>query len=115
LLLAARAADAWNVPLPFCWFRMATGLPCAFCGGTRALFAAARLDFATALRLNPLSFLLGAAAVGAFLAWVADQWLGTRWGVRLRRWSAWPWLWIGLAALLLNWIYLLTVAIRIHS
>jgi hypothetical protein len=74
------------------------------------LFAAAHLDFATAVRLNPLAFLLGVATAGAFLAWTADRCLGTRCGAPLRHCSDWPWLWIGLAALLINWLYLLAVA-----
>lgn len=110
LLVGARVAEAWHLPLPLCWFKVVTGLPCAFCGGTRALFAVARRDFATAARLNPLVCLLAAAAVAAFLAWAADRWLGTHWGTRLRGWSDWPWLWIGLAGLLVNWFYLLAVA-----
>lgn len=107
LLAGARLAELWRLPLPHCWFKTITGLPCAFCGATRAASAAAGLDFATAIRLNPLACALGAAAVALFVAWAADRWLGTRWGPRLRGWAAWPWYWIGLAALILNWIYLL--------
>lgn len=110
LLLGARAVEVWHIPLPLCWFKAVTGQPCAFCGGTRAVSAAARLDFSTALRHNPLVCVLGAVAVAVFLAWAADRWLGTCWGTRLRDWSDWPWLWIGLAALLVNWVYLLAAA-----
>jgi hypothetical protein len=112
LLLGARVAEAWHLPLPLCGFKVITGLPCAFCGSTRAAFAAAHLDLTTAVRLNPLACLMGAAVVGAFFAWAADRWFGTRCGRWLRRRSGWPWPWIGLGALLINWLYLLIMAPR---
>jgi len=107
LLVGARFAELWRLPLPHCWFKTITGLPCAFCGATRAASAAAGLDLATAIRLNPLACALGAAVLALFVAWGADRWLGTRWGLWLRGRASWPWYWIGLAALVLNWIYLL--------
>lgn len=39
---------------PPCVLKTATGIPCAFCGGTRAALAWARLDFAAAVAWNPL-------------------------------------------------------------
>ena len=107
LLLGARLAEAWHLPLPLCWFKALTGLPCAFCGATRAVFALARLDLLAAVRLNPLVCVLGFGGLAAFVLWASDLWLGTRCRRRLSRWSRLPWMWIVLAALGANWIYLL--------
>lgn len=111
LLFLARAAEAWRLPMPQCTFRMLTGWPCAFCGSTRAAFAAARFEFLAAFRLNPLTCLLGAGVVLAFLAWVTDRCLGTSLlEAGRRRLSRWPWMWVGAFALLVNWAYLLLSA-----
>jgi hypothetical protein len=40
----------------FCGFHRLTGLPCPFCGGTRAARAILQGDFLLALYLNPLAF-----------------------------------------------------------
>ncbi len=48
-----------------CAFFWLTGYPCATCGLTRALAALAHLDFARAVRLNPLA----PALVGGLVVW----------------------------------------------
>jgi drug/metabolite transporter (DMT)-like permease len=84
LFLAALAAFvAWLVflpslpvthgPLPArevpCVFQAATGMPCAFCGGTRSLRALARGEIGRALYLNALApFVALAIGVAALLA-----------------------------------------------
>ena len=50
-----------------CPFRLATGLPCPFCGTTRSLMALGRGDVETSIQLSPLGPLLALAAV-AFAA-----------------------------------------------
>lgn len=92
---------------PICYFKAATGLPCATCGGTRALAQLASWDVVGALAMNPL-VTLGLLGVLAWAAADAWQWsrarrlsipIGPRAGAVLR---------IGaVVALLANWIYLL--------
>lgn len=56
----------WLVTLvPKCVFHAATGLPCAFCGTTRAVSAAAGGDWSRALELN--AFGIGVLVSGAAL------------------------------------------------
>lgn len=51
-------APAWP-----CVFRLATGIPCVTCGGTRAMLALLSGDVAAALRWNPLVATAGLAGV----------------------------------------------------
>ncbi|MEO8585757.1 MAG: DUF2752 domain-containing protein [Acidobacteriota bacterium] len=51
---AAPLAPALSKGLPPCPFHWLTGIPCATCGGTRALLALGRLDFGAAFSWNPL-------------------------------------------------------------
>jgi Protein of unknown function (DUF2752) len=53
-----------------CPLRMATGLLCPFCGGTRAVHAMTHGDWGQALGLNPLLTLLAPVALVAWLVWV---------------------------------------------
>jgi len=56
---------------PTCPFRALTGLWCPFCGGTRAVWAAAHGDFRLMIHANALM-----PAVGLLLAWKWLSWLG---------------------------------------
>ncbi len=83
---------------PLCLFRRVTGVPCATCGGTRAVLAALRGHVFDAFLLNPLVF------VGLI---AGASWLVTRVGfgrrVELRMT---PVRWIALGALfVLNWAW----------
>ena len=106
-MVIARLSADWGTPLPGCTTRQLTGFPCPFCGTTRCLVAVSHLDFATALALNPLSFLLGLGlAIWTGLSMAAR--MGKK-PVRYPRWFAirrLPWKWIVPAVLLLNWLYL---------
>ena len=51
-----------------CGFHFLTGLPCLFCGGTRAFFAAAKGQFAEAWHFSPLGLLAWPGA-WLLLAW----------------------------------------------
>src|SRR5688572_3117216 len=53
LTLGARFGMAWAWPLPQCWLRKLTGLPCPACGSTRSLAAWSQWDLGQALQLNP--------------------------------------------------------------
>jgi hypothetical protein len=77
--LVCAAAAPWALAfakgLPPCPFHWLTGLPCATCGGTRALLALGRFDLGAAFGWNPLVagagilFIAGGVvALGAALA-----------------------------------------------
>ncbi len=78
LFALARAAlpFVWSHPLlarlvgSTCVFRGVTGLPCPFCGGTRAVFLAAHGRWSAAVMMNPLG------AVVVALAPLVGVWLG---------------------------------------
>src|SRR5438067_647010 len=103
-ILVALLSDYFKIAFPKCTFKTLTGLPCAFCGGTRALRAIGHLHFAEAFWLNPL------VTIGAFTATVCaitsilspqhfDQFVA-----RVKRW---PLLTISLAIIALNWFFVL--------
>jgi hypothetical protein len=86
----------------FCLFKNFTGLPCPFCGSTRAALTLLHGDLPGALLLNPLGSVLILLAPLAFIGYHA---FGQPRGWKLR---TSPWLWIPLlvAIVLSNWIYL---------
>ncbi len=49
-------ASAARVIAPKCAFHSVTGLPCAFCGVTRSVYAVLGGDWPRALELNPIGF-----------------------------------------------------------
>ncbi|APR77095.1 Hypothetical protein A7982_02442 [Minicystis rosea] len=62
------------LPFSTCLVRLAVGIPCPACGLTRAVLAAARFDFAGALRFHPLSLaLIVVTAATALFAFVASD------------------------------------------
>ncbi len=97
-----------DAPLPGCSFHRLTGLPCAFCGSTRALDALGGGHLWAALALNPLLVLACAASV------LGGGWLLLA-RIRGRPAPAAPafprkvrfWAGVTLALVLLNWAYLL--------
>lgn len=107
LLAGLRLAGQWRVPLPRCWLREFTGLPCPSCGCTRSLLAWSHFDLDQAFRFNPLFF---ACCVSGFLwlgLWLAGRLFDRRWLESLQaRIDEWPLGWIFLALLGLNWLYL---------
>jgi hypothetical protein len=56
---------AMNLDGVVCYFKLATGLPCLTCGGTRAAWRLLDLDPAGALAMNPLA----TVAVVSIAAW----------------------------------------------
>lgn len=93
LIVGARFALRHGLAWP-CLFLNLTGLPCLFCGSTRALAALAQWDLLGALRLNPLVLLGGAILLASPYFWG-----------RLQRMPPAGW---AAAAFLagLNWLYL---------
>ncbi len=58
------AVSPWHPPLP-CPLRALTGVPCPFCGLTRAVTALFRGDLVGSLRYNPFGLVLVVMAVVA--------------------------------------------------
>ena len=102
-----RLALEWRFPLPQCWLRKLTGIPCPACGCTRSLASWASGDLEQALLFNPLFF---AVCVGLLL-WLA-LWLAQLTSnrplleniharaARLPRWK------MAIALVVTNWLYL---------
>jgi Protein of unknown function (DUF2752) len=71
LLMVLIAGGLAALPFPTCGMRVVLGIPCPGCGMTRAVLAAARLDWAASMRWHPLALPLlvvaGAMAVLAFV------------------------------------------------
>lgn len=61
-----------------CPFRRLTAIPCPFCGMTRAVLSALRLDFTSAFNYHPLFFLI--PLLGLFLLFHVKK------GSRLPKW-----------------------------
>lgn len=106
-LAVARFTQGHQALWPKCGLRLLTGLPCPFCGGTRALHAAARFDWWQALALNPLAFLLGVGVTLWFAAWATDRLFHTNVLARLASWRRAVFrLRLLVAVLVANWVYL---------
>ncbi len=91
-----------RLSFPFCGFRAITGLPCPLCFGTRATAALSRGEIPEAFSLNPLvSAGFFAALLTGILLLLGKEppWLSPR---RER-----PLLFLALAGLGINWIYLI--------
>ena len=103
LSLAARTVDGFESGPIVCPFRLVTGLPCPFCGSTRAVGAVLQGDLVGSLALNPLGPLTMVLAV---VALVAPRWTRTRWQALTTSWAGMQrrgqWLW-GTAAIAALW------------
>ncbi|MCU1428195.1 MAG: hypothetical protein JWL83_2195 [Actinomycetia bacterium] len=97
-------AVVWPVlpahPPNVCPLRSLTGIPCPFCGMTRAVVAAVHGDLVASLRFNPAGVLLVALAIAMVIGWRAQR-------VRLPAWLV-P------AAFALLWTYNLTLNPTFH-
>jgi hypothetical protein len=108
MLAGARVVQVAPMLLPPCGLRTLTGIPCPFCGSTRALIAWSHLDAAAAIRWSPLVAVGGAAVFLWLILRALDAWRGTDWTARVRqRLGKKPWPAVFLGAFLLNWIYLM--------
>src|SRR5205814_8759612 len=103
-ILVAVISGYLGIGFPQCSFKRMTGLPCAFCGGTRSLRAIGHLHFTEAFWLNPLvaiSILL--ATICAIISAFAPR----RFERLISRAKKWPLLFIALALVTLNWAFVL--------
>lgn len=112
-LVSLAAASIWlalGLPWPICVFHDLTGLPCLTCGATRCTIAFFHGNFATAWLWNPLAFLaLGGVALFDLYALTVLVFRAPRLRIvaltrRARNFTRLA----AVAALALNWIFLLS-------
>jgi hypothetical protein len=97
----ALTLGALQITLPACSLKRMTGIPCAFCGGTRCLQAIGHFHFAEAFWLNPLVTVAALAAMPiALISFVLPQWLDRM----VRRIPLIP---VALTLFALNWIFVI--------
>ncbi len=107
LLMLVPQAGQFARALPACTFKTLVGIPCPTCGITRTTLALTNLDFAAALRVNPLvTVLLMAFVAGGLIAGLLA--IAGR-PLREPRWDLRPGERLGLVAVLVaNWAYLVS-------
>ncbi len=94
--------------VPPCGLRTLTGIPCPFCGSTRALIAWSHWHVAEAIQWSPLVALGGVAVCGWLGLRALDWWRGTEWTSQvIQRLGKRPWPAVLLCAVLANWLYLM--------
>ena len=76
LALVARLALQWQWPVPQCWLRKLTGVPCPACGCTRSLAAWSSGNLEQAWLYNPLFFALCLGLLLWLMLWAVQ--LATR-------------------------------------
>lgn len=99
LVLGVLAAPLVPAVLRPCPLLTHLGLPCGFCGGTRAMVALGQGDLLAALQFNPLAVVALCAAAGCGVL------LGL--GRRIEAAQFARWLWVGIGLFLVNWVYLI--------
>jgi hypothetical protein len=103
-LAVALATGYFQIALPPCTFKTLTGLPCAFCGSTRALRSIGHFHFFEAFWFNPLATCgVFAALLGATISTFSPRRFD-RIAFRMKRL---PLLFIGIALVALNWLFVL--------
>ncbi len=107
LIAGVHFAAQWRLPMPVCWMRVLTGIPCPGCGSTRCLIALSRFDVAQAFRFNPMTFTAFILLVLWFLLWTAEQYLHRQWLAIVRqKIQQLPLAVIVPVVVVVNWIYL---------
>ena len=107
LMMAIHFSAQWRFSFPLCGLRAMTGIPCPFCGSTRALFAWSNLQITEAFFFNPLTCLALLAVVAWFLIWAGDALLKRQWMSDVCRFFRTRPAKIAIFLLVvLNWIYL---------
>jgi len=108
-VLAVGFLNLDRLPLTACMFKAVTGIPCPTCGATRAVGQLAHLDAVAALSMNPLIVLAGALVVPWGLADLALLPRGRALRVEFSPGAARVLRVAAVAAVVLNWVYLLAV------
>jgi hypothetical protein len=93
-----------GIGFPQCSFKKLTGLPCAFCGGTRSLRAIAHFHFFEAFWLNPLVTISAFVSVAGAIFWSLAP---RTYDCAILKLKKLPLVAIGLALVALNWIFVL--------
>jgi hypothetical protein len=88
-----------------CPFRAITSIPCFTCGGTRAMIALSHFDLLGALKMNPLVAVAGLLAALYLLHSIRVAITRKPWRPQFPRFMR-P---VSIAALAVNWIYLIAV------
>jgi hypothetical protein len=96
-----------RLPVALCYVKVLTGLPCPTCGSTRALGRLFALDLSGAFAMNPLAALAALALAAWGLADLALVWRRRALGVQIAPRLGALLRVAAVAALLLNWAYLL--------
>jgi hypothetical protein len=100
-----------RLPVALCAFKAITGVPCMTCGTTRTLARLATLDLRGAAAMNPLATAVGIALVPWGLADLALLKRGAAVTLEVSRRAARPLRIAALAAIALNWAYLMAMGI----
>lgn len=107
LIAGVHFAAQWHLPLPVCWMRVLTGIPCPGCGSTRCLIALARFDIAQAFRFNPMTFTAFVVLIAWFLLWTVEQCFRRQWlAIAYQKIQRLPLAVIVPVIVVANWIYL---------
>ena len=107
LIAGVHFAAQWHLPMPVCWMRVITGIPCPGCGSTRCLIYLSRFDVVQAFRFNPMTFTALVVLVLWFLLWTADQYLHRQWlAIARQKIQRLPLAVIVPVIVVANWIYL---------
>jgi len=115
LLLSWLAPYQW-LPLIGCTFLKLTGIPCPFCGFTRAIWAISAGDWAYATCNCPLAWLVYMILVVVFAYNAGALLFGVKPRIlRILRPGSNPALWvaaIGIILILSNWVYRLSLGLK---
>lgn len=93
-----------GIGFPQCSFKRMTGLPCAFCGGTRCLRAIGHFHFTDAFWLNPLVAIVTFAAAPSAVFWYIAPRRFDQVIIAAKKLPLVP---ISLALVALNWLFVL--------
>jgi hypothetical protein len=103
-LVAAYLAQRLHIAISWCPFKNLTGMPCPFCGGTRAALALLQGNIKAAFVFNPLAAVICLLAPVAAICW----WF--YWRPRHQELELARWLWYPVGAIIaVNWAYLIWV------
>lgn len=108
LLLIARIYPFDRFPLVHCPLKEVTHIPCPACGMTRAFVRATHFDWAGAIHVSPLGFVLALLACGAVVyGLLRHTVLRHGWSLELSPVEMRVWRVVAVTSVLTNWLYLI--------